>query len=99
MMFFYGLPGVLSRMVAEAGLRVLHDETVDGRMRFPSVETASEAAIIGTPLSGLYANRLDAAQQQEVYEAMVAHVAGLAEVEEGALSVPAEGAVVVAERG
>jgi hypothetical protein len=41
MMFFYGLPGVLSRMVGETGLTVLHDEVVDARMRFPSVEAAA----------------------------------------------------------
>jgi ubiquinone/menaquinone biosynthesis C-methylase UbiE len=99
MLFFYGLPGVLSRMVAEAGLTVLHDETVDGRMRFPSVEVAAEAAIFGAPLSGLYVNRLDSGQQQEVREAMLAHVATVALEDGDALSAPAEAAVVVAERG
>jgi hypothetical protein len=86
-------------MVAEAGLTVLHDETVDGRMRFPSVEVAAEAAIFGAPLSGLYVNRLDSGQQQEVREAMLAHVATVALEGGDALSAPAEAAVVVAERG
>jgi ubiquinone/menaquinone biosynthesis C-methylase UbiE len=99
MMFFYGLPGVLSRMVAEAGLTVLRDETVDGRMRFPTPEVAADAAIIGGPLSGLYVNRLDPLQQGEVREAMLARIAAVAEAEGDALSLPAEVAVVVAERG
>jgi ubiquinone/menaquinone biosynthesis C-methylase UbiE len=98
MMFFYGLPGVLSRMAGEAGLRVLHDETFDGRMRFPSVETAAEAAIFGVPLSGLFVNRLDPEQQREVREAMVGHVAAVAVEEGGEMIAPAEVTIVVAER-
>lgn len=98
MMFFYGLPGVLSRMVAEAGLAVLHDQIVDARMVFPSVAAAVDAALLATPLSGLYANRLDPAQQLEVRTAMVARAGSLAVEEDGALSLPAEVAVVVAER-
>jgi hypothetical protein len=98
MMFFYGLPGVLSRMVSETGLTVLHDEVVDARMRFPSIEMAAEAAILGGPLSGLYVNRLDPDQQEEVREAMLAHVATVAVEEGDAIGVPAEVAVVVAER-
>lgn len=98
MMFFYGLPGVLSRMVAETGLTVLHDELVDGRMRFPSTEVAVDAALVGSPLSGLYANRLDPLQQEEVRAAMLARVAAVAVEEGDALSAPAEVAVVVAER-
>jgi ubiquinone/menaquinone biosynthesis C-methylase UbiE len=99
MIFFYGLPRVLSRMVTEAGLTVLHDVTVDGRMHFPSIDVAADAAIHGAPLSGLYVNRLDPTQQQEVREAMLAHVAAVAVGEGDALSAPAEITVVVAERG
>ena len=40
MMFFYGLPGVLGRMVSEAKLAVTYDETIDERMAFPSVDEA-----------------------------------------------------------
>ncbi|HEY2703307.1 MAG TPA: class I SAM-dependent methyltransferase [Candidatus Dormibacteraeota bacterium] len=98
MMFFYGLPGVLSRMVAETGLTVLHDEAVGGRMRFPSAEVAADAGILGGPLSGLYVNRLDPEQQREVRDAMVAHVGAVAVAEDGGLGAPAEVAVVVAEK-
>jgi ubiquinone/menaquinone biosynthesis C-methylase UbiE len=98
MMFFYGLPGVLSRMVADAGLTVLHDESVDGRMHFPSVDAAADTSIFATALTGLYVNRLDATQQQEVRDAMFAHVAGLAEHDGGQLALPAEAAIVVAQR-
>ena len=98
MMFFYGLPGVLSRMVTEAGLTVVHDESLDSRMRFPSVEEAAEAAILGGPLSGLYVNRLDPTRQAEVRGAMLAHVASVAEKDGDGLSAPAEVAIVVARR-
>ena len=83
MMFFYGLPGVLPRMVAEAGLTVLRDESVDGRMHFPSIDAAVETCLHATPLTGLYVNRLDAGQRQEVRDAMYAHIAGIAEHDAG----------------
>lgn len=98
MMFFYGLPGVLSRMVTEAGLTVVHDECVDGRMRFPSIEAAAEAPVLGGPLAGIYANRLDAGQQAEVRDAMLAHLAAVAERDGDGLAAPAEVAIVVARR-
>lgn len=97
MMFFYGLPGVLSRMTAEAGLSVLHDERVDGVMGFPDAEVAAQAPTIGGPLAGIYTNRLDASQQAEVRASLLEHVARLAEVEEGGgVRLPAEVRVVVA---
>jgi ubiquinone/menaquinone biosynthesis C-methylase UbiE len=98
MMFFYGLPGVLGRLVTDAGLTIVHDESVDSRMRFPSVEAAAEAPILGGPLAGIYANRLSAAQQAEVRDAMITHVVALAERDGDALAVPAEVAIVVARR-
>ncbi len=96
MMFFYGLPGVLSRMVAEAGLTVIHDEAVDERMAFPSLDDAVDAGILGGPLAGLYANRLDAGQQREVREQLTEHIAGLAETGAEGVLLPAEIRIVVA---
>jgi ubiquinone/menaquinone biosynthesis C-methylase UbiE len=96
MMFFYGLPGVLGRMAGEAGLTVLHDEAVDERMAFPSIDDAVEAGILGGPLAGLYTNRLDGKQQREVRELLGEHIAGIAETGSGEVLLPAEIRIVVA---
>jgi len=98
MMFYYGLPGVLARMVTDAGLTVVHDESLDTRMHFPSAEEAAEAPVLGGPLAGLYTNRLDPAQQAEVRDAMVAHVAAVAEKDGEGIAAPAQVAIVVARR-
>ena len=98
LMFFYGLPGVLPRMLGEAGLDVVATQTIDGRMRFPTVEDAVETAIAAGPLWGLFANRLDAAAQAEVREALTAHLEGLAEPDGGGVALPGEVSVVVGER-
>ena len=58
MMFFYGLPGVMPRMIQEAGLEAAEIVTVDDPMRFADVDEAVDAAIHAFPLAGLYASRL-----------------------------------------
>jgi len=98
MMFFYGLPGVLPRMLGEAGLDTVAAETIEGRMRFPSVEDAVETAIAAGPLWGLFSNRLGPEAQAEVREALAAHVEGLAETEADGVALPGEVALVVGER-
>ncbi len=98
MMFFYGLPGVLGRMVAEADLTVTHDEIIDERMGFPSIDEAVNTAILGGPLAGLYTNRLDAQKQGDVRHLLTDHVSGLAEAGGGEILLPAEIRMVVAER-
>lgn len=98
MMFFYGLPGVLGRMVAEAGLSVTNDEIIDERMAFPSIDEAVQSAILGGPLAGLYANRLDDEQQRDVRRLLTDHVSGLAETSGGDVLLPAEIRIVVAEK-
>ncbi|MDQ1515806.1 MAG: hypothetical protein QOE80_1636 [Actinomycetota bacterium] len=98
MMFFYGLPGVLGRMVAEAGLTVANDEAVDEFMVFPSVEKAVDAAILGGPLAGLYTNRLGPEQQHDVRRLLTEHISGLAHARDGELLLPAEARIVVAEK-
>lgn len=95
MMFFYGLPGVLPRMIAEAGMEPTAATTLAGRMRFADAAEAVETAILGYPLAGLFVNRLDPAAQAEVREAMTAHVAAIAEPDAGGISVPAEVLVAV----
>ncbi|WP_217915672.1 class I SAM-dependent methyltransferase [Miltoncostaea marina] len=98
MMFFYGLPGVLPRMLGEAGLEPVEARALDARMRFPGVADAVETAIAAGPLWGLFANRLDARAQAEVREALAAHVESLAEPDGAGIALPAEAVVVVAGR-
>lgn len=98
LMFFYGLPGVLPRMLGEAGLETVVTRTIDGRLRYPTVEEAVEAAIVAGPLWGLFSNRLDAARQAEVREAFTAHVESVAETGPDGIVLPGEVAVVVGER-
>lgn len=96
MMFFYGLPGVLGRMVAETGLSVTYDETIDERMAFPSIDDAVDAGILGGPLAGLYTNRLTAEHQTEVRQLLTDHLSGLAETRGDEVLLPAEIRIVVA---
>ena len=98
MMFFYGLPGVLPRMVAEAGLGLVDSLTLDATMAFADVDEAVEAAIHGGPLAGLYRHRLDDAARQEVRDLFTDHVARVATPAPEGIRVPAEAAMVVAER-
>ena len=98
LMFFYGLPGVLPRMLDEAGLETVTTRTIDGRMHYPTVHEAVEAAIVAGPLWGLFSNRLDAARQAEVREAFTAHVESVAEAGPDGITLPAEVVVVVGER-
>lgn len=98
MMFFYGLPGVLGRMVGEAGLAVIHDEAVAERMSFPSIDEAVDAGVLGGPLAGLYANRLDSEQQREVRRLFTEHLSGIAETGDSEVLLPAEVRIVVAEK-
>jgi SAM-dependent methyltransferase len=98
MMFFYGLPGVLGRMLTDVRLDVVHDELVDGRMTFSSLDEAVEAAILGGPLAGLFVNRLTSGQQGEVRGAMTEHVSRLAETKDGEVLLPAEVRIVVGQK-
>jgi ubiquinone/menaquinone biosynthesis C-methylase UbiE len=98
MMFFYGLPGVLARMVGEVGLELLHEERTEEPMRFDSADQAVDAAVFGGPLAGLYANRLDEGRRAEVREALMSHLAATGRHEDGAFLAPGEVAVAVARR-
>lgn len=90
MMFFYGLAGVLPRMIAEAGMEPGETISIPGRMRFADAAEAVEAAVLGGPLAGLFRNRLDTEAQAEVREALTSHVESLAEPDAGGISLPAE---------
>jgi hypothetical protein len=93
MMFFYGLPGVLPRMVDEAGLELVIAETLAATMAFGSPAEAVETAIPG-PLAGIFRNRLT----REAQAALLDHVESLAAPADGGIALPAEAAIVVAAR-
>jgi SAM-dependent methyltransferase len=98
MIFFFGLPGVLGRMLEEAGLRQVAEKTVADPMRFPSVEAGVEAALLALPTAGLYASRLDAAAKAEVRALLTAHVRGCASDEADGVGLASEVMVAVAEK-
>ena len=98
MMFFYGLPGVLPRMAAEAGLVMTDDGTLDATMTFADVDEAVDVAIHGGPLAGLYRHRLDEDAQAEVRALLAEHVAAVSSPSPGGITVPAEATIIVAER-
>ncbi|MGH2689914.1 MAG: class I SAM-dependent methyltransferase, partial [Actinomycetota bacterium] len=99
LIFFYGLPGVLGRMVTEAGLAVAHDEVMSGGMVFPSEGDAVEAAIQTGPLAGLFNNRLSGDQQAEVRSSLGRHVARLATPADHGIALPSEVRIVVGQKG
>jgi ubiquinone/menaquinone biosynthesis C-methylase UbiE len=90
MMFFFGLPGVLPRMIGEAGMEPGGTIAIPGRMRFADAAEAVEAAVLGGPLAGLFVNRLDDDARAEVRDALTAHVESLAERDGAGISLPAE---------
>jgi ubiquinone/menaquinone biosynthesis C-methylase UbiE len=98
MIFFYGLPGVLARMLQDAGLEVGPQELLTEPMRFASVEEAVDAATIGGLLQGLFVHRLSDEARAEVREAMGEHVGGLAERTDDGVAVTTGVAVVTARR-
>jgi ubiquinone/menaquinone biosynthesis C-methylase UbiE len=98
MIFFYGLPGVLARMLQDAGLEVGPQEVITEPMRFASVEEAVDAATIGGPLQGLFVHRLSDEGRAEVREALREHVGGVAERTGDGVALTSEVAVVTARR-
>ncbi len=99
MMFFYGLPGVMPRMIDEAGLELIDLVTLDATMSFSSVADAVDTAIQGCPLAGLFNNRLTPEAQAEVRTALHAHVEAIATADgHGGITLPAEAALTVASR-
>jgi hypothetical protein len=64
MMFCYGPPRLLGRMVAEPDLAVIYDGVIDDRMASPSSATV-ETGILGGHLPTC-TPRLDSEQQRDV---------------------------------
>ncbi len=98
MMFFYGLPGVMPRMVEEAGLELAELVTHDAPMSFPDIDYAVNTAIHGCPLAGIFERRLAPDLQDEVRRVLRAHVEEIAEPGGEGIVVPAEALLVVATR-
>ncbi len=98
MMFFYGMPGVLARMVEQMGLEVEGTTTVTTPMVFADVDEAVRAAILAGPLAGLFTNRLDEAAQTEAWAEMERHVASVAEPVTDGIALPSETSVLLARR-
>jgi hypothetical protein len=99
MIFFYGLPGVLARMLQDVGLETDRQEVLSEPMRFPSVEEAVDAATIGGPLQGLFVHRLSDEGRREVREALADHVAGsMAEPDGDAVALASEVTIVTARK-
>jgi SAM-dependent methyltransferase len=99
MMFFYGLPGVMPRMIGEAELELDESVTLEGSMSFADVDEAVEAAIHALPLAGLFRNRLGERAQADVREGLRAHVESRAEPDNnGGVTLPAEVVLTVATR-
>jgi len=67
-------------------------------MAFPSVDDAVDTAILGGPLAGLYANRLDPDRQADVRQALARHLSGLAEPGGDGMLLPAEIRIVIAAK-
>jgi ubiquinone/menaquinone biosynthesis C-methylase UbiE len=98
MIFFYGLPGVLARLLQDAGLEVGAQEVITEPMRFASVEEAVDAATIGGPLQGLFVHRLSEESRAEIREALGEHVSALAERTDDGIAVTTEVAVVAGRK-
>ena len=98
MMFFYGLPGVLPRMLEQVGLEVEATTTLDTPMRYANVEEAVSGAILAGPLAGLFQNRLDGAAQTAAWNEMTGHVVAAAQPDGDGISLPAQVLAVVSHR-
>jgi len=96
MMFFYGLPGVLPRMLEDVGLEVEASAGLDTPMRYADVEEAVSAAVLAGPLAGLFQNRLDDDAKAVAWREMTDHVASVAVSSGRGISLPARVEAVVA---
>jgi len=99
MMFFYGLPGVLPRMLEQMGLGTDDAVTLDAPMRYADVEEAVRAAVLAGPLAGLFQNRLDDTAKAAVWDEMTARVAAVATGDDrDGIALPAEAVAVIARK-
>jgi hypothetical protein len=97
-MFFYGLPGVLPRMLDQVGLEVETASTMDTPMLYADVQEAVSGAILAGPLAGLFQNRLDDAAKASAWEEMTGRVAEVASGDGEGITVPSEVLAVVSRR-
>jgi len=98
MMFFYGLPGVLPRMLEQVGLDTDEAVTLDTPMRYADVDEAVSAAVLAGPLAGLFQNRLADDAKAAAWDEMTARVTAVSTDGPDGIAVPAEAVAVVARK-
>jgi ubiquinone/menaquinone biosynthesis C-methylase UbiE len=98
MMFFYGLPGVLPRMLGQVGLEVEAGLSLDAPIRFGDVDEAVACAILAGPLAGLFQNRLDDEARRSAWSEMAERVDAVATGDGAGILLPAEVLAVIARR-
>ena len=98
MMFFYGLPGVLPRMLEQVGLAVEAEARLDSPMRYADVQEAVSAAVLAGPLAGLFQNRLDDDAKAAAWQEMTEHVTARATTSPDGIALPAHVLAVVARK-
>ncbi len=98
MMFFYGLPGVLPRMLEQVGLAVEEEVRLDSPMMYADVQEAVSAAVLAGPLAGLFQNRLDDDAKAAAWHEMTDRVTARAVTSSGGIALPAQVLAVVARK-
>lgn len=98
MMFFYGLPGVLPRMLEQVGLAVEAEVRFDSPMRYADVHEAVSAAVLAGPLAGLFQHRLDDEARSSAWQEMTDGVTALATASPDGITLPAQVLAVVVRK-
>jgi ubiquinone/menaquinone biosynthesis C-methylase UbiE len=98
MMFYYGLPGVLSRMLEQMDLTVTASATLESPMHYPDVNEAVSAAVLAGPLAGLFQNRLDENAKADAWQEMTDRVAATATAAPMGITLPASVLAIVARK-
>ncbi len=98
MMFFYGLPGVLPRMLEQVGLTVESEVRLDSPMEYTDVDEAVSAAVLAGPLAGLFQNRLDDEARAAAWQEMTEHVTAHATTSPDGIALPAHVLAVVSRK-
>jgi ubiquinone/menaquinone biosynthesis C-methylase UbiE len=98
MMFYYGLPGVLSRMLEQMELTIQETAVLESPMHYLDVNEAVSAAILAGPLAGLFQNRLDEDAKADAWREMTDHVTTAATSVADGITLPASVLAIVARK-
>ena len=99
MMFFYGLPGVLPRMLEQMGLAVEAAETLDSPMTLRGrARSGVGRGPRGPAGSGLFQNRLDDDAKASAWQEMTERVTAQATTSPDGITLPAQVLAVVARK-